>query len=449
MTKYEYDVAVIGAGPAGGSVAGKCSSAGMKVAVIEKFGLGGTCPLVGCEPKKVLADITETVEKYNNSNKHGVLGKGSVEWSELIKFKRSFTDPITAIVRRHYISKGIDVFDGPAVFSGPQSIKVKGKEIHAKKICIAGGARPRTMGITGEELVSTSTDFFEFDELPKRISFIGGGFISFELAHIAALAGVKATIINRSDRVLRNFDIDLTKRLCAKLEDIGVKIVMNEPAVSLQKTDSGLILKTGPQGNNSFEADCFIHGAGRIPDIEGLRADIAGVETTSGGIDVNEYMQSVSNPSVYAAGDVVNRGMPLTPVASLEAEIAADSIINGNNKTIDYGLIPYALFTYPPIAAVGLLEEKAREKGLDFEVLSKDASRWSEYKRLGQDCAEFKLLIEKGSRLILGAHIMGDRAEEIINLITLGMRCGITIDALADMVWAYPSFGYTLKYLLR
>lgn len=444
-----YDVAVIGSGPAGGGIARKCKSAGMKVVVIEKYGLGGTCPLVGCEPKKVLADIAEAVERFKNSEGHGVSGDAGINWKDLMEFKSSFTDPIPALVRRAYTKKGIDIYEGAASFSGPDTLKVGDTEIKAEKICIAGGAKPRPLDIKGEELLATNNDFFELNYLPEKIAFIGGGFISFELAHIAAVAGAEVTIINRSERVLRNFDIDLVERLCSHLEKIGVNIVLNCPPKSLERTATGLMLKAGDDGQETFEADYFVHGAGRVPDIDDLRLDLAGVETKSGGIAVNKYMQSVSNPSVYAAGDVVKNKIPLTPTAARDADVVAESIINGNSREIEYGAIPYVLFTYPPIAAVGLFEDQATDAGYDFEVLTKDAAKWSEYKRLGQECAEFKIIIDKKNRQILGAHFMGDKAEEVINLVALAINKSITIEELADMLWAYPSFGYTIKYMLR
>lgn len=449
MSSVRYDIAVIGSGPAGGAVVRRCNDAGLKVAVIEKYGLGGTCPLVGCEPKKVLADMTETVERFNNSLGHGVAGEAGINWSELMRFKRSFTESIPARVRKFYVQKGIDVFEDAASFSGPNSLKVGKFEIEAEKICIAGGAKPRSLEFKGQEYVSTSTDFLDLEELPERIVFIGGGFIAFELAHIAAVSGAQVSIVHRSERVLRNFDHDLCERLCRRMQEIGVSIYMNHPPKYLEKTDSGLCLTAGKGGSVEFEADLFINGTGRVPDIEDLNLDLAGVETKHGGIAVNSYMQSVSNPAVYAAGDIVVGGMPLTPVASAEAEVVADSILNGHKREMDYGLIPYALFTYPPIAAVGLLEEQAREKNFDFDVLQGDSSKWSEYQRIGQSCAEFKLLIDRKTRRVLGAHVMGDRAEEVINLITLGMRSKLTIDELAEMTWVYPSFGYAVKYMLR
>lgn len=449
MATAKYDVVVIGSGPAGGHIAGRCNSAGFKVAVIEKYGLGGTCPLRGCEPKKVLADMAETVERFRNSVGNGINGEARINWADLMSFKRSFTEPIPAKVHKHYTEKGIDVYEGTASFTGPNSLKVGGAEISARKICIAAGAKPQALDIDGEGLLSTSTDFLDLEELPERIVFIGGGFVAFELAHVAAVAGAQVTIVHRSERVLRNFDHDLSERLCRQMKEIGVSIYMNHPSKSLKRADDGLVLKAGDDGGVEFTADMVVHGAGRVPDIDDLNLSAAEVETGFGGISVNGYMQSVSNPDVYAAGDVVAKGMPLTPVASAEAEIAALAIIEGPEYEMDYGLTPYALFTYPPIAAVGVLEEQAEEKGMDFDVIQGDAAKWAEYQRIGQTCAEFKLIVDRGTRQVLGAHMMGDRAEEMINLITLGMRNGLTIDELANMKWAYPSFGYAVQYMLR
>lgn len=449
MKKELYDVVVLGSGVAGGHVASRCRGAGMRVALVEGDGFGGTCPLRGCEPKKVLADAAETVERMANAAGTGVTGQARIDWEELMRFKRSFTDDLPPKIKKHYDGKGIDTYVQAGAFTAPDTIASGDALLQGRNICIATGAAPRALDIPGSELLSTSTDFLDLPALPRRIVFIGGGFIAFELAHVAAAAGAETAIVNRSDRVLRKFDRDLAGRLAAHMRELGIAIHTDCPPRGVVKDGPGLVLMAGKNGERRFEADMIVNAAGRVPALAGLDLAAGNVEVQRGGVAVNEFLQSVSNPAVFAAGDVLTGTMPLTPVASVEAELVARNIIDGLMHRFAPEPTPYALFTYPPLAAVGLLEEEARERGLEFDTVQGDAAGWSEYQRIGQRCAGFKLLVEKGSGLLLGAHVLGDAAEETVNLFALAMRTGVTAEKLQHMLWAYPSFGYALKYMFR
>lgn len=450
MVKTEkFDVVVLGSGVAGGHVASRCQKAGLRVAMVEGAGFGGTCPLHGCEPKKVLADACETVERFNNARGTGPTGAGRLDWAELMAFKRSFTDGLSERIRKHYDGLGISTYTRAGRFAGPNLIVSGESGLEATHICIATGSTPRKLDIPGSEHLSGSNDFLAMPTLPERIVFIGGGFIAFELAHIAAAAGADVTVAHRSQRFLKKFDADLVERLAGHLETLGVKLYRDCPPHSVVREADGLVLKAGSDGALTMEADAVFNTAGRIPALDSLDLAAGNVGTENGGVAVNSFLQSTSNPAVFAAGDVIASSMPLTPVASVEAEVVARNIIDGPRQTIDIDVTPYALFTYPPLAAVGMLEEQARRQGLRFDVIQGDSAGWSEYKRIGQQCAGFKLLVEKDSRRLLGAHVLGDRAEETVNLFALAMRTGVDVDELRSMLWAYPSFGYAVKYMFR
>jgi glutathione reductase (NADPH) len=445
----KFDVVVLGSGVAGGHIASRCRKAGLRVALVESHGFGGTCPLHGCEPKKVLADACETVERFENAQGTGPTGVGKIDWTELMGFKRSFTDGLPARIRKHYDDLGIRTFTQAGRFAGPNAVICGESRLEATHICIATGSTPRMLDIPGSEYLSSSNDFLAMQTLPERIVFIGGGFIAFELAHIAATAGAEVTVVHRSDRFLKKFDADLVERLAGHLEAMGVKLYRDCPPHSIIREDDCLVLRAGTDGTLSMEADAVFNTAGRIPALADLDLPAGNVSTENGGVSVNSFLQSISNPAVFAAGDVIASTMPLTPVASMEAEVVAQNVIDGPRHSLNIDVTPYALFTYPPLAAVGLLEEEAREKGLRFDVIQGDSAGWSEYKRLGQQCAGFKLLVEKDSRRLLGAHVLGDRAEETVNLFALAMRTGVDVDELRSMLWAYPSFGYAVKYMFR
>lgn len=461
MTDTQYDVVVLGAGVAGGHIASRCSEAGLSVALLEHDGFGGTCPLRGCEPKKVLADAAHTAERLLNGAGRGVAGSACLDWRELMAFKRTFTGGLPDRIRRYYEKKGIATYTEAGRFAGPDTIACGGKLLKVRHICIATGAATRRLDIPGAGLLATSRDFLDLDVMPERVVFIGGGFIACELAHIAAVAGADVSVVVRSDRLLRQFDPELVDRLREHLTGLGITFHMNCPPHSVRAaSDSGKEAGKSPggglelhAGNERFAAGLIVNASGRVPALEHLDLAAGNVRTEQGrgggGIAVDSHLRSVSNPVVYAAGDAVRRGMPLTPVAAVQAEVVVRNILEGGGHAVEDEVTPYALFTYPPLAAVGMLEEEARNSGRSFDIVSGDAAPWSEYRRIGQKCAGFRLFVEKDSRLLLGAHVLGDGAEETVNLFALAMRKGVTVDELQSMLWAYPSFGYTLKYMFR
>jgi len=445
----KFDVIVLGSGVAGGHVATRCHKAGLSVALVESHGFGGTCPLHGCEPKKVMADAAETVERFNNATGSGPAGSAKLDWVELMRFKRTFTDDLPDKIRKHYENLGIHTFTATGSFAGPSTIVSGDSRLEASHICIATGSTPRELHIPGSSLLSSSNDFLAMPTLPERIIFIGGGFIAFEMAHIAAAAGAHVTIVHRSQKFLKKFDPDLVQRLTEHLKKIGVKFYRDCPPHSIEKDGSAMVLNAGEDGSQCFAADAIFNAAGRIPNLADLDLLTGNVDTRKGGVAVNACMQSLSNPCVFAAGDVIAESMPLTPVASVEAEVVAKNIIEGPKHEIRKDVTPFALFTYPPLAGVGMLEEEAHEQGLEFDIIHGDSAGWSEYRRIGQQCAGFKLLIDKETRQLLGAHVLGDAAEETINLFALAMRKKVDVDELRSMLWAYPSFGYAIKYMFR
>ena len=285
---------------------------------------------------------------------------------------------------------------------------------------MATGAEPRPLGFKGKELIVTSDEVFNLENLPPRMVFVGGGFISFELAHVVARAGTKATILEVFDRPLAPFDADLVHMLVQCSKEAGIDIHVTSPVMSVEAKDHHFLVTAGEQKPFTLETDLVIHGAGRIPAISGLNLNQADVEVSPKGVMVNEFLQSVSNPHVYAAGDAAATSHPLTPVASMEGRIAALNIIHGNTRKVDHKGIPSAVFTHPSLASVGLREEDADRQGIPYQTIFKDTSKWSEHQRLGLRHAGFKILVDETRDRIVGAHILGDRAEEVINIFCLG-----------------------------
>ena len=445
------DVIVIGTGEAARPVAYACREAGRSVAIIDSLPFGGTCELRGCDPKKVLVGVSELIDWS-----HRMQGKGasapamSVNWSDLIRFKRTFTDPVPRENEQSFEEAGISAFHGRARFVDRTSVEVDGEHLVGGSVVIATGARPATLGIPGEELLTTSTQFLELDQLAGRIAFVGGGYIAFEFAHIAARAGAQVHVLHRGDRPLEQFDPDLVAMLADATRELDVEIRLQTEVTAIERQADGLLVhtRTGDQ-EEMVEVDLAVHAAGRIPDIDDLDLDAAGVTHDKSGIAVNEYLQSVSNPAVYAAGDAVSGGgFPLTPVAGMQGSILASNLLKGNHRTVNYTGIPSVVFTTPPLARAGLTEEAAHAQGLHFVTHHEDTSSWYSSRRVGLPHSGYKTLVEEGTGRVLGAHLFGLHAEEVINLFALAIRSGMPANELRHMVYAYPTSGSDVGSML-
>jgi len=442
---------VIGTGTAGATVASACRRQGWEVAIIDSRPFGGTCVLRGCDPKKVLVGAAEAIDWARRMKGKGIFpGNTSIVWPELIRFKRTFTEPVPKAREEGFAQSGIAAFHGPAHFAGPRTIQVGDDRLEAKHIVITTGARPAKLGVGGEEHLITSDEFLELEELPRRIVFIGGGYISFEFAHVAARAGSQVTILHRGAHGLERFDADLVDRLVKWSREIGIAVELETAVKTIVKTPSGLIVKASHRGGDKeYSADLAVHGAGRVPELDDLDLTKGDVERERRGVNVNEYLQSASNPAVYAAGDCAASGNPpLTPVAGYEGQVVAANLLQGNHEKANYGSVPSVVFTIPPLAAVGFDEREVRNQGLRFRVGSGDMSSWYASRRIAETCAGYKILVEEESGRLLGAHILGTHAEEHINLFALAIRKGLTASDLQETIYAYPTHISNTQYMI-
>ena len=450
MSKIETpDVFIIGTGPAGGAIAGACSKAGKQVVIADYQPFGGTCPLRGCEPKKFLFDVTNVALRRRLMTERGLRGDISIDWEEMITAMHGMRDPIPPRVEAHYKEMGIVGLHGTAEFVDPDTIAVNGVQYAPKHIVVAAGASSRKLEFPGSELLTSTDDFFELKELPKRIVFIGGGFISFELAHVAAIAGAQVDVVLRSERFLRKFDPFIVEHMIETSKELGVRFHTNLPPCSLSREGNELTLCAGDD-HQEFKADCVVSAAGRVADVSRLNVEKSGLELNAkGGVKVNQYMQSVSNPRVYAAGDVVGNAMELTPVATMEGMVAANNIINGNAAQADYSVIPYTLFTHPTVSSVGLREEEVAAAGIPYHIAKGSAAGWASFRRIGEMHPAFKVVISDEDDTVLGATITGHNSEEMINSFAFAMRTKTTIAELRSWLWAYPSFGYEIRHFFK
>src|SRR5690625_2292087 len=413
----EFEVIVIGTGPAGSAIAESSGEKGLNTAIIDSRGYGGTCPLRGCNPKKVLASATNLIAKNKRMQGKGLRQNSTIDWKDLIAFKRTFTEPVPKAKEKSLQDAGVTTFHGEARFIGENKIKISDQTLIGDKIVIATGAMPTAMPIKGEEHFTYSHDFLELDHLPEKLIFVGGGYVSFELAHIAARAGSEVHIVQRSEQALKEFNPDLVDQLIKQSETIGIQVHLNTAVQAVEKADNGFTVKAKRDGEMvKLDGDLVVHGAGRVPEIENLHLDVANVQHDKNGIMVNDFLQSVSNPDVYAAGDVdATNGSPLTTVAGLEAEVLTENILKGNREQADYTGVPSVVFTAPKLAMAGMSEQQAKASGENIEVHDIDVSGFFTYKHTNEPAAAVKIIIDQDGDQIIGAHLMSDEADELIN----------------------------------
>jgi glutathione reductase (NADPH) len=446
----QYDLVIIGTGVAGATAAHICREAGWRVAIIDHLPFGGTCALRGCDPKKVLVGVAEAQDLARRLRGKGLAGgEPRIDWREMIAFERSFTEPQPARREEDFAEAGIDAFHGHARFRDAKTIEVNGEALEARFVLLAVGARPMRLGMEGEEHLATSDDFLALDALPERIAFIGGGFIGAECAHIAARAGAKVAILEQGARMLTPFDPDLVDRLIAATRALGVEVRLGAKVTAIEKGADGFaVTLAGDGAPATIEADLVVNTAGRVPDLDALDLEAGNVARRDGRLELDAQLRSVSNRQVFAAGDAASRGPQLTPIASREARMVADAMLGRNEAPPDYDMTPSAIFTIPPLARVGLLEEEARRRNLRFRVKCEDTGGWYTARRVVQECAGFKTLVEEDSGRILGAHLLGPNAEEVINIFAVAMRAGVPADRLKNGIFAYPTAGSDIGYML-
>jgi glutathione reductase (NADPH) len=442
-----YDIIVLGTGGAGYQVAMRAKEAGKSVAVINDGLFGGTCSVRGCIPKKVLAGTAEIADINRRLHELEIVQDiPTMNWNNLMKFKRSFTDSVPSSTEKALRDAGIDVYTGSPRFTGDLVIDINGEPLGADKVHIAVGAKPATLPIEGFEHMITSDDFLELDELPKRIVFVGGGYVSFEFAHIAARFCADVTILHGDDKPIAMFDHEMVEELLKASKEIGIAVELNKQVANISKEANQFVVKTADGG--SYEADLIVHGAGRQPAITELNLEAANVEyDPRKGVLVNEYLQSTSNPNVYAAGDAAAAGPPLSPVAGVQGSIVAKNILGGNEPQPSYHSTPSVLFTTPIVASVGHNEASANEANVSFELISSDTSTWFDAKRLGQTHSKSKVLVEKDTKKIIGAHLIGNHAEDLINIFSLAVELGLTAEEMKKPIMAFPTASDDMRYM--
>ncbi|MGE5399963.1 MAG: dihydrolipoyl dehydrogenase family protein, partial [Ignavibacteriales bacterium] len=310
--KPDYNLIVVGTGLAGEAAALRCSQAEWKVAIADERPYGGTCAQRGCDPKKVLVGATYLIDWTRRMKGNGIIAEARLDWPSLMNFKNTFTDPVPQNTVNAMESAGVKTYHGRAEFQDENTIKIGNDIISAKHILLANGARPADLNIEGNEYLTYSDQFLSLKNLPGDITFIGGGYISFEFAHIALRAGARVRIIHRGKRPLQRFDPDIVDILMESSKESGIEILLNSEVTAIEKKDGHLDVKVKQGGGeNTISTEMVVHGAGRVPNLDGMMLENGNVRHDKKGVVVNDFLQSVSNRKVYAAGDATqSNGYP-------------------------------------------------------------------------------------------------------------------------------------------
>ena len=444
-----YDVLVIGTGTAGHTLSLALRKAGRQVAVVDNRPYGGTCAMRGCQPKKYLVAAAEVAHLSHQMSRIGIQPVAQIDWPVLMQSKAAFTDAVPERTEKDFQKAGIEQLHGTARFISPEEVAIDPDlTIRAEHIVIATGSKTRRLDFPGAEFSVTSDDFLKLGQLPRRVAFIGGGYIAMEFAHVARAAGAEVTVLQRSNRILRRFDAELANRLAEASRASGITITFGFEACQVERSRGAFIVRGSAGCAQSVEADLVVNCAGRVPDLDNLDVNAGGVNRTQHGIAVNEFLQSIGNPRVYAIGDACGTGPKLATVADMEAALAAENILNGNRQIPDYQGIPSVVFTQPPLAQVGMMEDEAGTSRLRFRINRGSMSAWPSSRRIGQKHAFYKVILGEEDGRILGAHLFGYNAGEAINIFAMAMKFGLSNQDLKKVLWAYPTNVSDLKYMI-
>jgi len=449
MPTRSFDVVILGGGNAGMGATVATREAGLNVAMIEPDLLGGTCPNRGCMPKKVLVAAAHALDEIERAKTHHIaVGKRSLDWAAMIDREkamiRGIPDSLADVMNR----RGVEVIRDRGRFAGPNAVAVGGEILESKHIVIATGSKPRRLPFLGAELMITSDEVLSEPTLPASIVFVGGGVIALEFSHVYTRAGARVTILEMMPRLLTNMDADAVAQLHSETERIGVDIHTGVEIQQIERTGDRLrVIYREGGSERALEADRVVNGAGRVADVDGLDLSAGRVGSDRDGIALDAHLRSTSNAAVYACGDAVATSPQLSPIATYEGRTVGRNIVDGPKHMPDYASIPACVFTVPALASVGLTQTAAEEQSIELRVEVNDMRNWLSGRTYAETAAWAKVLIDRQTDRIIGAHILGHAGEELIHIFALAMRHGITAGDIKDLIYGFPTFSADIKSL--
>ena len=444
-SKHEFDLVVVGAGSGGVRAARVAAAHGARVAIIEEHRIGGTCVIRGCVPKKLLVYGAHFAEDLVDARRFGwSVGNATFDWPTLRDNVLAEVSRLSDIYTKTLTSHGVETASGRAVVTGPHTVRVDGRDLDAATILIATGARPHVPNVPGAEHAITSNEAFHLEAVPKRIVIAGGGYIANEFAGIFHQFGAEVTLLNRSDQILRGYDEQIRDRMLQISLTKGIRFVFNATLQGITSKDGLLTLALN--GARPLECDTLMFATGRVPNTEGLGLEQAGVELDeAGAVRVDETNRSTCE-SIYAVGDVTNR-VQLTPVAIREGQAFADTVFGNKPAIVDYGCIPSAVFSHPPLGGVGLTEAQARYRLGTVKVYTSDFRPMKNVLANRNERALYKLVVDETSGRVVGAHMIGPDAPEILQLAAVAVKAGLTKAQFDACVAIHPTMAEELVLL--
>jgi glutathione reductase (NADPH) len=436
MSRFDYDLITIGAGSGGVRASRLSGKYGAKVAVIESSRVGGTCVMRGCVPKKLLVYGAHFASQFEDAVGYGwTVGEAHHDWGAMIAAKDKELNRLEEIYNRMLRDAGVNVVAGRGVLGDAHTVEVEGKRLTADKILVATGGWPSIPDFPGKEHVITSNEALDLKERPRRIVIFGGGYIAVEFAGVFAALGSEVTLVIRAGQILRGFDDDVRATLSAELEKQGIRIQRDCLIRSVEKCTDGysVMLNMGEE----IIADCVMFATGRAPNVANIGLEAVGVKTNDrGAVVVDEWNRSTVE-NIFAVGDVTDR-VNLTPVAINEGRVFAETFFNKNPMTLDYGNIASAVFSQPPVSVVGLTEAQARKTHKVRIFISR--FRPMKHTLSGRDeRTMMKLVVDKATDKVLGCHMVGEDAPEIIQGLAVALKCGATKAQFDATVGIHPT----------
>ena len=439
-TQYDFDYLVIGAGSGGVRTSRVAASLGARVAVVEASALGGTCVNVGCIPKKLLSHAAHFSAAVHEARGFGWdLAQARFDWATLIANKDREIHRLNGVYDQLLANAGVQLIAGHARLVDAHTVAVGERHYSAAHIAIATGGKPSLPELPGIKLAITSDQAFFLPELPRRVAVVGGGYIAVEFASIFHGLGAQTSLIYRGTRLLRHFDADLGTALAERMTQNGVNLCLESDIASIQKTDDGLQLQLAD--GRTMQVDCVLYATGRSPNVDGLGLDAVGLRRNAkGAIEVDEKF-TTSVPSIHAIGDVIDR-LALTPVALAEGTALAHHLFGQSDKSApDYGLVPTAVFSHPNVGSVGLSEEQARARHTQVQIYQSQFRPLSN--RMG-DTAEsifLKLVVAGTEQKVVGVHMVGPEAGEMIQGFAVALQCGATKAQFDATIGIHPTIA--------
>lgn len=435
---YDYDLFVIGAGSGGVRAARMAASRGKKVAIAEERYLGGTCVNVGCVPKKLFVYASQFPEQFYCSQGFGWSQEShpTFNWATLRDNKTSEIERLNDIYQSLIDNSGADLFDGRATVQDPNSVVVNGTSYSAKIILIATGGWPFIPEFPGSKYAISSNEMFFLDELPATAVVVGGGYIAVEFAGILNGLGVDTHLVYRGDKLLKSFDREMSQKIAAGMQEKGVKLLLNTQITSIENDADVFNVRTNH--GNTVKSDLVLYATGRIANTAGLGLENTKIELRKDGSVPVDGNFCTAEPSIYALGDVIDR-VQLTPVAIQEAMVLVDHLYGLGEAQIDYNNIPTAVFCQPELGTVGLSEEAAMKTYTDIAVYTSEFKPMLQTLGGGNDRITMKLVVDKTSDRVVGCHMVGEHAAEVIQGMAIAIKAGATKADFDATVGIHPS----------